>query len=92
MTQELKEKMSKLCHKALAKYGDMQVYKCVEELIELADALMKRRQSRCVNQDVLEEIADVQITLYQMCLHYGFSNEDIEVMLEKKLDKMEKEI
>lgn len=92
MKQELKDKMSRLCHKALAKFGDTQVYKCVEELDELALALLKRRQSRCVNQDVLEEIADVHITLYQMCLLYGFGNEDIEAMLKKKLDKMEKEI
>ena len=58
-----------LCVKAIVKWGAAnQIVKCVEELNELAVKLLHWRNFKADKKEVLEEIADVEITIIQMKL------------------------
>ena len=50
---------------------DHQTDKCIEELGELATALIQYRQGRIGLDVLLGELADVQVTTGQLRLHYG---------------------
>lgn len=55
---------------------DHQTDKCIEELGELATALIQYRQGRIGLDVLLGELADVQVTTGQLRLHYGARSVD----------------
>jgi hypothetical protein len=62
---------------ALDAFGiDHQTDKCLEELGELATALIQYRQGRIGLDVLLGELADVQVTTGQLRLHYGATSVD----------------
>ena len=62
---------------ALDAFGiDHQTDKCIEELGELATALIQYRQGRIGLDVLLGELADVQVTTGQLRLHYGATSVD----------------
>jgi len=83
---------------AIAVYGEpAQTDMCLEEMSELAKALLKLRRfpgdrasGKChaLLDDIREEIADVQIMLDQMKLLYGYT----EAHEEGKLARLEKRL
>lgn len=79
-------------------YGyDAQSLQCIEEMAELTQAINKYRrkhgngqstdksEEECMN-NLIEEIADVQIMLEQMKLFFTAGN-DIDIIINQKLDR-----
>ena len=69
-------------------YGHAQIIKTVEELIELAEVLVKDYNKGSVDIDSLyEEIADVEIMLAQIKILYGINDEELREMINRKLNR-----
>lgn len=67
-------------------YGyESQKGKTVEELIELADTLI-HYDGRCSRNEVIDEMADVQIMLWQM-EHLMHCKSDMKMSIDRKLDR-----
>lgn len=79
------------CEDAIKKFGaDKQKDKCIEECAELIDALIKNRNGRCSDDDVISEIADVRIMVEQMTIIYGRVkvNKEINFKLRRLLSRI----
>jgi NTP pyrophosphatase (non-canonical NTP hydrolase) len=79
------------CEDAIKKFGaDKQKDKCIEECAELIDALIKNRNGRCSDDDVISEIADVRIVVEQMTIIYGRVkvNKEINFKLQRLLSRI----
>ena len=85
--------------KAICKYGiPVQKNICIEEMSELTKALLKLRRLNEADQkgvkgcefqnNILEEIADVQITLDQMRLIYGNITDQEEFKLNRLAQRL----
>lgn len=71
---------------AVHKFGaDHQILKAVEELNELATALMHYREGKATKEQVQSEMADVWIVLEQLNLIVG---NPTQVMIEDKHEKL----
>lgn len=69
---------------ALATYGiHHQEDVAIEEMSELTKALLKRRRGEDNAEDVLSEIADVQIMLDQMRMLYGHTHDYEQAKIER---------
>ena len=65
-------KLKSITKDALETFGlDKQIDMCIEECVELQNALMKWRRGRATLHDVQTEIADVQIMCDQMSIAFG---------------------
>jgi NTP pyrophosphatase (non-canonical NTP hydrolase) len=61
-----------IAHSALKKFGAIhQMKKCEEELIELLAELQKFRKGQGNEDDIVDEVADVAITIAQMAVLIG---------------------
>ena len=77
---------------ALEKYGvGAQIGMRTEECGELLSAINKFNRSRCSNDDVLTELADVSIMVEQLSLIYG-GYEKFQIEKDKKLIRLLKRI
>lgn len=86
-----KDRLEDLSQQALEKWGDdTQSLKAVEELIELALNLLHYRYDKVDRDDVLSELADVTIMSNQLMLTFDISKDELEEMVNVKLDKLEK--
>ena len=72
--------VNKICHEAIQTYGvDAQVDMMIEEMSELTKALLKYRRAYgqpetvlgLLVENILEEMADVEIVLLQMHMIFG---------------------
>lgn len=81
--------MSDFYNKIIAKFGkDNQILKCVEELNELSQALCKISSADTGDitfENVVEEIADVEIMLNQIKIILDIPESDIETMKNYKI-------
>lgn len=69
MKQEI---IDNVCEQAVAQYGSRaQVDMAIEEMAELANALMKDRRNRVTNDDIITEVADVTIMMNQLSFMLG---------------------
>lgn len=69
---------------ALATYGiHAQEDMAIEEMSELTKALLKRRRGEDNADDILGEIADVQIMLDQMRMIYGHTDDYEQAKIER---------
>lgn len=86
MTQE-----EEICRRALFTYGfDAQANMVSEECAELIDAICKYRRNRCLDTDVITEIADVMIMCEQMACYFGKGL--VEAEKEKKLQRLKEKL
>ena len=77
---------------ALEKWGaESQIGMLTEECGELLSAINKFNRSRCSNDDVLTELADVSIMVEQLSLIYG-GYEKFQIEKDKKLIRLLKRI
>lgn len=60
--------------------------KCAEELGELSSAILKNASTNN-RSNVLEEMADVYITLAQLTKYYGITEEEIKLYIDFKLGR-----
>jgi len=84
---------TEVLQKAINTYGvTSQENMAIEEMSELTKAILKHRRAfgaaekRAANENVVEEIADVQIMLDQMRMIYGDTSEQEEFKV-KRLEK-----
>lgn len=65
-----------------------QIDMAVEECLELVDALMKYQRGRVGVQEVVTEIADVQIMCAQLEIIFGGSSKIVEMERMRKMDRL----
>ena len=76
--------------KAVLKYGmAIQSVVCMEECAELAKEISKQIRGSGARTHLLEEMADVAICLKQLQLMYNIPEEDIQLVVEQKLARLE---
>lgn len=79
---------AKVISTALHGFGvDKQRIKCIEELSELQKELCKDAIGKGSRFHIVEEIADVEIMLAQMKIHYG-AEKDVEAVKAQKLRQL----
>lgn len=100
----MKHEEKKILQAAIDKWGgDMQVRMALEEMAELSKALLKfgrasdnhaDEQQQLIDryENVLEEIADVQIMLDQMRLLYGGNGVRLAYYRQLKLDRLKNKL
>lgn len=72
----------------IEKYGkEPQVDMCIEEMSELTKALLKERRGKGNIKDIAEEIADVQIMLEQMKWIFEIEDDEINEIIDYKLNR-----
>jgi len=85
-----------LLEKAIRHYGrDAQIIKAVEELSELQKALCKKLNKQGDFTQIIEEVIDVEIMLYQLILILkaeGYKDEDLDLQRSKTLQALEMRI
>lgn len=90
---QLPDKYADVLYDAIDTYGqDAQTDVCIEECSELIKALLKFRRLPMENgqkflKNIQEEIADVQIMLWQMDLMYGHGY-CVEDQIDKKINRL----
>ena len=67
--------------------GDKQMLKCVEELTELIEAIIKHINKGDNRAAIFEEIVDVEIMLEQMRQIIPYGPNDFEDEIDRKLDR-----
>ena len=83
--------MTDICIKAVQKFGrEHQIDKCIEECAELMNELIKQRDKRTTTENVIDEIADVDIMIGQM--KYIFGAERCEARKKVKLKRLKERI
>ena len=86
----ISELKNTLCIKAFHKWGaKVQISKALEELTELLLAL-QHYPKKATREDILEEVADVEIILHELKLILNISDEELNNVVNKKLCKLEK--
>ncbi len=83
-----------ILQKALKTWGtNAQILIAIEEMSELTKALLKNINRGKDNRDhILEELSDVLITLEQIQMIYGFTQEEINGAICKKMEKVSKRL
>ena len=76
-----------LYNKLLVRYGDAQIIIAIEELSELQKELCKDLRGKLNKNNLIEEIADVEIMLEQMKMYYEIDDEELEVVKQQKLER-----
>lgn len=82
----------------LTKFGqDSQIDVCIEEMSELTKALIKERRTRLYNrektfaaaskEDIKEELADVLFMIEYLKKIFGFTDEELNHIVEKKAER-----
>ena len=85
-----KEKI-KILKMATEKWGkNAQILMALEEMAELSKELLKNMNRNSVNKNnITEEMADVYILLEQLKTIYGILEDDINNIVEEKINKLE---
>ena len=77
--------------KAILQYGyTAQITMAVEEMAELLNALAKERRGRATQNDIVTEIADVTIMMWQLAIMYG--EQSVEMEIERKIKRLQERI
>ena len=69
------------------KYGDKQITICIEEMSELTKELCKHNRGSNNYPNIIEEIADVYITLKQIEILFKIEREEIEEEINYKINR-----
>lgn len=88
------ERRNEIESRAISTYGlTNQMNQCIEEMAELTQALCKVRRpnddDRAARENVIEEMADVQIMLDQMRIIFGDTKSQEEYKLNRLWARME---
>ena len=78
-----------IIQKAIDTYGyDLQKQVAIEEMSELIKEICKDFRGKENRENIIEEIADVQIMLYQLMAMYGISDTDLNITMGLKLNRL----
>ena len=82
----------KTIQEAIRHYGkEHQVYIAIEEMAELTKELIKDKRHYNNRDEIIEEIADVEIMMQQLCLIFKCSNEVVS-MRRKKIERLKRRL
>ena len=82
-----KEQNLKAMHTLQYYNGEKQMLKCVEELTELTEAIMKHVNKGDNRAAIFEEIVDVEIMIAQMKVILPYGEDAYDVEIDRKLDR-----
>ena len=91
---EMKPENKKILHKAIATFGRYnQCLQTVEELMELQKAVFENAHRGTDNrQNIVEEVADVEIMIAQLKMIYDIKSNDIEEIQDYKIGRLNKTV
>ena len=81
-----------IMQRACGEYANAQIIVAIEELSELQKELCKALRMSYHRDHMTEEIADVQIMLYQMQYYFGINDRDIQSVIDYKLNRLESHV
>ena len=82
-----------IIQKAIETYGaDLQKQVAIEEMSELTKEICKDFRGKGNREHILEEIADVQIMLYQLMAMYNISELELAITLGLKTTKLDERL
>ena len=80
-------------NKAISTYGEKaQKLMAIEEMSELTKEICKDFRGKLDREHLIEEVADVLITLEQLTIIYEISDKEIMLMLEKKIERLKERL
>ena len=79
--------------KAIETYGaDLQKQVAIEEMSELTKEICKDFRGKANRENIVEEIADVQIMLYQLMAMYNISDTELAITLGLKITRLDERL
>ena len=88
MKDERNNHIRSVCEQAVEKFGAIhQMDKAIEEMSELTTALQHYKDDRASYEEVISEIADVSIMMYQMALLFGL--DEFQDAVDEKIQRQE---
>jgi NTP pyrophosphatase (non-canonical NTP hydrolase) len=76
----------------IAAWGDEQKKIAIEELAELITAILHFERNKISKQDLISEVADVEIMLKQLKIIYDLPQEEVEKEMRFKLNRTIKKL
>ena len=78
---------------AIDLYGEKaQKLMAIEEMSELTKEICKDFRGKLNREHLIEEMADVTITIDQLMIMYGISGKEIQQMCEKKVERLKERL
>jgi NTP pyrophosphatase (non-canonical NTP hydrolase) len=75
--------------KAIKTYGEKaQKLMAIEDMSELTKEICKDFRGQLNREHLIEEMADVTITIYQLLMMYEISDKEIQQMCERKMERL----
>lgn len=71
----------------LVKYSDTQIIVAIEELSELQKEFCKFLRNKGNKNNLIEEIADVEIMLEQMKMYFNINEKDVDQIKQQKIER-----
>ena len=85
--------MMTIFEKAIAVYGEsLQKQVAIEEMAELTKEICKDFRGKANRENIVEEIADVQIMLYQLMAMYNISDKELSITLGLKITRLDERL
>lgn len=82
-----------IIQKAIDTYGyDLQKQVAIEEMSELTKEICKDFRGKANRENIVEEIADVQIMLYQLMAMYNISDTELAITLGLKITRLDERL
>lgn len=79
--------------KAIKTYGEKaQKLMAIEEMSELTKEICKDFRGQLDREHLIEEMADVTITIYQLLMMYEISDKEIQQMCERKMERLKERL
>ena len=79
--------------KAIKTYGEKaQKLMAIEEMSELTKEICKDFRGMLDREHLIEEIADVTITIYQLLMMYEIGDNEIQQMCERKVERLKERL
>jgi NTP pyrophosphatase (non-canonical NTP hydrolase) len=79
--------------KAIKTYGEKaQKLMAIEEMSELTKEICKDFRGQLDRKHLIEEMADVTITIYQLLMMYEISDKEIQQMCERKMERLKERL
>ena len=80
-------------NKAISTYGEKaQKLMAIEEMSELTKEICKDFRGKLDREHLIEELADVTITIDQLMLMYKISGNELQQMYEKKVERLKERL
>lgn len=78
---------------AISAYGEKaQKLMAIEEMSELTKEICKDFRGMLDREHLIEEIADVTITIYQLLMMYEIGDNEIQQMCERKVERLKERL